>query len=768
MKKLPILAGYLVMCVILFLPLAFVIRSNTDKILKYSETEIASSALDNLKSVATLNETILQNIEKETANFAKNGTLRGVAQVGTMNALGNTGNFSKLRTVEGQMDQMIYANSSLSSIVLYLDGADYVISSGEGVLPLSTLPADSPVAEYRRGSSLTAGRWVPRKTAGKERTEGRISYVYPLTSITADARGVMVVDLSEERFAGILNTPASGTVNASATFLLDKEGNVVVHGGTNRFLQNLSADRSVAAVLRSSEKDGSFTSSDGEGKTLYVYAKDSSRGWTYISCYSFSVLMQKINEIDRTSFLILVAATVFSVLAALFFLLRMSRPLTAAAKMLRGRKDLSLGNAKNEMLLVSTAFRQLARQQTELNELLSRKEEDSRALFVMDLLKGSTVRRGGGAAEVQDVFPCPDFMVLLVSIDRYEELASRFTPGQREYFRVALLARYREVFGGAFTVRGVLYEDQTVALILNMACYDCRETPGTIRRFSVRLQKEMESEYGLSVSAAVGGVHEGAEGIRASLLEADEALKQRILTGYGSLNFWEERSAAKSGYFYPYEREKRIMNFIRAQNLESVRGEVLLMTEEIRNTPGISYENILQIYNQLVGTAIRFLVENSVNIRSVFGNIFSVYREISALDTLDGMERYLGGFYEKIIGCLCGRDSGGEPARYIDRIAAYIRLHYKSEICFDEMAKSVGISYSYMRKIVRDETGKSLIDYVNSLRVREAKELLAETDESLQEISKAVGYNNVQSFSRFFKKFEGITPGDYRNLQKQP
>ena len=78
------------------------------------------------------------------------------------------------------------------------------------------------------------------------------------------------------------------------------------------------------------------------------------------------------------------------------------------------------------------------------------------------------------------------------------------------------------------------------------------------------------------------------------------------------------------------------------------------------------------------------------------------------------------------------------------------------------MAQQIGISYSYMRKIVYEMTGQSLIDYLNQLRIEKAKELLQNPGLTIAGIAAEVGYYNVQSFNRFFRKFEGMPPSGYK------
>ena len=60
------------------------------------------------------------------------------------------------------------------------------------------------------------------------------------------------------------------------------------------------------------------------------------------------------------------------------------------------------------------------------------------------------------------------------------------------------------------------------------------------------------------------------------------------------------------------------------------------------------------------------------------------------------------------------------------------------------------------------EVGTNFRDYLTDIRLNRAKKLMETTDLKMYEISDRVGYNNVEHFSRMFKKHFGISPGDYK------
>lgn len=764
-KRLSFMAElYIVMFAVLVLPLTAVMIGSSRAVFKYSEEEIALSASRNLSSVRTLNETVLQGIKTETLTLAKNPSLEKISGLKYLSpAIANMQNFLLLKDVEKLLYQMAYSNGKIYSVYFYVDGADYAISNREGIFSLDEFSDAEFIKdcakEYAEKKYSVQGFWEARKIKTANGSVNAVSYVYPLSSLITTARGFIIVNLNESAFNDLINSYSLDQNGES--FIIDTSGNVIIHGSTTDFQKNLSDNQSISRILTSSELSGSVISSQND-KNLYVFSKDTSRGWIYISRYSINSLFSKINSINESSFLLLIGITAAGLFVTFFITSRISKPMNALVKTLKSRGDLSLGDAKNEMVLISNAYRQILEQEKTLSEMVRQKEIKEKELFINDLLKGDFAST---PENIEDVFPYPNFLAMAVSIDGAERFVSDYTPEQRHYFRIMVLEKCRTGFDGTFISKGVLHENHTAAIILNIKNYDCAETPLLITKTCQRLQAEIKNEFGFSVSFGIGGVHGSISGIKTSFSEAREAFKQKLLSGKESILFWKEQNSEGGKYFYPYNHEKHILNLLQARDFPPITEEIREISSEIRNSPGISYDNILQIYNQLVSTAIKFLVENNMNIREIFGNIHLVYRKMSALETLEEIDEYLISFFGKIEKYV-SENTSADDVKHIDRILNYVKQHYKGDINFEDMAEEIGISYSYIRKIIKDFTGKNLIDYINGMRIDEAKRLLKQTDAPIAEIAGLVGYNNVQSLTRFFKKYEGITPGEYRNIKE--
>ncbi len=85
-----------------------------------------------------------------------------------------------------------------------------------------------------------------------------------------------------------------------------------------------------------------------------------------------------------------------------------------------------------------------------------------------------------------------------------------------------------------------------------------------------------------------------------------------------------------------------------------------------------------------------------------------------------------------------------------------------SELTIPDIAKHVSLNSVYLGRLFKLATGQTLSEYLNRYRIELSINLLTELDLSINDISEKVGYTDVRSFIRFFKKYKGSTPGKFR------
>jgi Response regulator containing CheY-like receiver domain and AraC-type DNA-binding domain len=99
----------------------------------------------------------------------------------------------------------------------------------------------------------------------------------------------------------------------------------------------------------------------------------------------------------------------------------------------------------------------------------------------------------------------------------------------------------------------------------------------------------------------------------------------------------------------------------------------------------------------------------------------------------------------------------------ISVIAQYINRHYMDDLSLQRVADQFYISPYYLSRFFKEATGFTFVEYLNSVRIKEAKKLLEQTSMKVSLIARKVGFGSVTHFGRVFKAVTGRAPLFYRN-----
>jgi AraC-like DNA-binding protein len=107
---------------------------------------------------------------------------------------------------------------------------------------------------------------------------------------------------------------------------------------------------------------------------------------------------------------------------------------------------------------------------------------------------------------------------------------------------------------------------------------------------------------------------------------------------------------------------------------------------------------------------------------------------------------------------------GNESDEALDRILQYIAREYANpDLTVQTIAHEVGVLPAKITRILQEKRKCSYKQYLNAIRIEEAKRLLRETDRTITEIAYKVGYRNVTHFNRTFKEAVSESPSAFRN-----
>lgn len=99
--------------------------------------------------------------------------------------------------------------------------------------------------------------------------------------------------------------------------------------------------------------------------------------------------------------------------------------------------------------------------------------------------------------------------------------------------------------------------------------------------------------------------------------------------------------------------------------------------------------------------------------------------------------------------------------RHVDRIKRYVTENFSVSITVEELANYVELSPAYCGTLFKKEEGRTILDYVNNIRINHAATLLTEGGYSMSQIADMCGFKDVYYFSKTFKKQMGLSPKKY-------
>ncbi|MDD3948713.1 MAG: response regulator [Anaerolineaceae bacterium] len=140
------------------------------------------------------------------------------------------------------------------------------------------------------------------------------------------------------------------------------------------------------------------------------------------------------------------------------------------------------------------------------------------------------------------------------------------------------------------------------------------------------------------------------------------------------------------------------------------------------------------------------------------------YVAVSQLPDSEALVRWGQEKITQLIACMKTCDHGVDHREdTVTRVKRYMQENFHRDLSLAETAESVYLNPVYLSRMFKEKTGLTFIEYLTSLRIKAAQELLADPSVYVYEVCQKVGYNNLKYFYRLFKKETGLSPSEYRD-----
>ena len=204
---------------------------------------------------------------------------------------------------------------------------------------------------------------------------------------------------------------------------------------------------------------------------------------------------------------------------------------------------------------------------------------------------------------------------------------------------------------------------------------------------------------------------------------------------------------------YPFELELYIEKEIKNMNLEGVYN--LIDTNKLR------YNDVRDTIQEMIFVLSRTVLRDLEDLKLISYLRNKYNKKISLVNSDEDLWNVLFEFSKECIDknrAFWRKDKGN----LIENINEYIKKYYKENINLNSISDVFFISPNYLSSIFNERNKVSITEYINLLRIEESKKYLLDRSMSISDICKKVGFNNSSYFSQIFKKFNSITPNEYR------
>ncbi len=649
------------------------------------------------------------------------------------------------------------ANGFIDHFLVYLDNQDAFITTGayynSGIL------SSPQIQEAGFNYADLSGQL---KLAGDKAV-----YLYPgpsanlivcsekvISSVTFKPVATVAFLISTDK---LLDAEGIALTSAGTVFILDKDNMLFATTNPNLAYSDLSYDRfpQQESIERIRTAQGRLAVSQTTSDVLQ---------WKYFAVTPLAVYTQKANAVRNFTSVSLIISALLGALVSYLFTRRNYNPVQALIQKLNHALGRQNEARLNEFSFISNAIDDTVRSKEMTDQLLRKQNRTMQAHLLAKLLRGrldntEPVEEMLAAHEIR--FRSDRFAVLLLFIEE----SSLLNPDQDlQLIRFAVQNVFEEILNRDNQCFLVDMEDIMAGLV---SLQPDAESLAGLESAAREAMDFLNREIGIAVTVAISQAHQGLTGIQSAHAEAVEIMGYRLLAGSSRILRLDDITGYKQGggkYTYPLEIEQQLINSIRAGDLANAR-RLLDQVYEINFASGrLSLTLARCLIFDLISTILKTLDDIKMLGDDYAQSGLKPVERILGCKTVMDMKQEM----DIILTRTCAdiqKEQKGQGQKTINDIIRYVRENYQDEnLSVSRIADCFQMNLSYISKQFKRQAGDGLYDYINKYRIGQAKQLLMEGGGNIGEIARQVGFGNDNSFIRVFKKYEGITPGKFKEL----
>jgi AraC-like DNA-binding protein len=356
--------------------------------------------------------------------------------------------------------------------------------------------------------------------------------------------------------------------------------------------------------------------------------------------------------------------------------------------------------------------------------------------------------------------------VAVIEINKYGMFTNTYSPHDQSLLKFILSSVVKEI---AETKNVAIWSEWTandqLTVLYQIKAVSREENPESIvRDLSEKLHHWVAAYLDFGITVGIGSSVDRIELVHDVCEEALKALQYKPSLGQENvIGYWQIPPGGK-------QQSLDLIHYIRAEaySLRTGKGNRLEHFEqlfaEIRS--GIYMrEELANLISYMIFFLDKEIMELPADVQELWTSsaVEKLHKAAANWDSLDELQQELRGILMEFANEMEALRETKSNYALIRQMKVYLEEHYPNpDLSLLHLSDAFDFQMKNISRLFKEEIGENFIDYLSRIRIERAKELLLETDCSIQEITIQVGYLHPNTFIRSFKKLAGQTPGDYR------
>lgn len=315
-----------------------------------------------------------------------------------------------------------------------------------------------------------------------------------------------------------------------------------------------------------------------------------------------------------------------------------------------------------------------------------------------------------------------------------------------------------EMVRGFFDHSCLIRRDQN-GFILVLSTGGVADYQGQIRRMGEKFLSVIKDYFEVSASIAVSQRGEGIDEFPELLYQVMSAMNYTYYEWSEPIVFYSQECEASKSHSSNFN-----INFLKKDLAQGIRGndserfgqimdQVIALLMEHKPSRPQAINGCSSLYYFVTS----FFEEQE---ESAFPYAVDIIGQLNRMGNLSDIIQWTCRFKDEVVTVL-ERRRGGRLDKNVELAQQYIQEHYREKITLGQVAEALNISQGHLSSTFKKQAGQNFSDYVNTVKVEKAKELIATHKYMMYEISDILGFDTQYYFSTVFKKMAGCTPKEY-------